>query len=81
MESICCSGRALTASTVFLEHLSRLSFGVFWVHPLLLELTVLGLGASWTTVPYLCIQIILTVLLSFFLMGAIARFPFSKLLL
>lgn len=64
-----------------LERLSRLSFGVFWVHPLLLELIARLLGTGWTTAPYLCIQITMTVLLSFFLMGAIARFPFSKLLL
>lgn len=47
----------------------------------LLPRSALGLGTGWTTVPSLCMQITLTVLLSFFLMGAIARFPFSKLLL
>lgn len=73
--------RAEQAAARPLEHLSRLSFGVFWVHPLLLALTARLLGTGWTTLPYLCIQIILTVLLSFFLMGAIARSPFSKLLL
>lgn len=47
----------------------------------LLPRSALGLGAGGTTVSYLCAQISLTVLLSFFLMGAIARLPFCKLLL
>lgn len=64
-----------------LAHLSRLSFGVFWVHILLLEFIARLLGTGWTTVPYLCAQISLTVLLSFLLMGVISRLPFAKLLL
>ena len=64
-----------------LAHLSRLSFGVFWVHILLLEFIARLLGTGWTTVPHLCVQISLTILLSFLLMGIISRFPFAKLLL
>ena len=73
--------RARLAAAGPLEHLSRLSFGVFWVHILLLEFIARLLDTGWTTVPYLCAQISLTVLLSFLLMGTISRLPFSKLLL
>lgn len=64
-----------------LERLSRLSFGVFWVHPLLLDLTAQLLGTGWATGPYLFFQIILTTLLSFLLAEVISRLPLSKLLL
>ena len=73
--------RARLAAAGPLERLSRLSFGVFWVHILLLEFIARLLDTGWTTVPYLCAQISLTVLLSFLLMGTISRLPFSKLLL
>lgn len=73
--------RARLAAAGPLERLSRLSFGVFWVHILLLEFIARLLDTGWTTVSYLCAQISLTVLLSFLLMGTISRLPFSKLLL
>ena len=48
---------------------------------MLLELTARLLGTGWTTVPYLCIQITLTVLLSFLMMELLSRSSLAKLLL
>lgn len=66
-----------------LAHLSRLSFGVFWIHPLLLKVIdrLLETGLIAGPVPALLIQITVTVLLSFLLAAVLARFSLSRLLL
>ena len=64
-----------------LAHLSRLSFGVFWVHPLLLKVIDRLLETCRIAGPCLIGSIALTVLLSFLLSAVFARLPLSRLLL
>ena len=64
-----------------LAHLSRLSFGVFWVHPLLLKMTDRLLETGLIAGPALLVQLTVTVLLSYLLAAVSARLPLARLLL
>lgn len=64
-----------------LAHLSRLSFGVFRVHPLLLKITGRLLETGLIAGPALLVQLTVTVLLSYLLAAVSARLPLARLLL
>ena len=64
-----------------LAYLSDLTFGVYWVHVLVLDILSEMFGTTMSLIHLLSIQVLLTLSISFLFAATIARIPILKRLL
>ena len=64
-----------------LSWLSRRSFGIYWVHPLVLDLVTRQVGDGLTVLEYLAVRLGLTFGISLAFSQAASRIPILKKLL